>query len=217
MYRLVRCSIPEFRAYHGASTRNRINLKRIGQPFDRTQSAAHRTRGGVSIRKGARDVLDSRPLVDANHSQARVNSSLKRLNDDVSSFGMLHQISGHFADRYGECSTTHFVQFQVFRAGQNLPAGIARLARFGNFNQHLSYFQRVITTLVPSPTREEMSKSLTSRLAPPNPKPRPEPVVNPSRRAMLMSGIPGPLSSNVSRSPTRGPFKVSNCIAPPPP
>ena len=43
--------------------------------------------------------------------------------------------------------------------------------------RHAHYFQRVITTRVPSPTRDALSNSFTRRLAPPSPRPRPFPEV----------------------------------------
>ena len=47
------------------------------------------------------------------------------------------------------------------------------------------YFHRVTVTLVPSEAREITSNSFTNLFAPPKPRPKPEPVVKPSRRAKL--------------------------------
>ena len=64
-----------------------------------------------------------------------------------------------------------------------------------------TYLQRVIVTRVPLPGVDSISNSLTSRFAPPKPRPIPFPEVYPSRNARSISGIPGPASTKCARNP----------------
>src|SRR5262249_13167179 len=78
------------------------------------------------------------------------------------------------------------------------------------------YFHRVTTTLVPFPGVESMENSFIRRRAPGSPRPIPVPVVKPSLRAAVTSGMPGPSSTKVSRTPLRVPFSsVSRTASPP--
>src|SRR5918911_2311368 len=70
---------------------------------------------------------------------------------------------------------------------------------------------RTTVTRVPRPTSDSISKTSTSRFEPGSPLPRPRPVEKPSRMAALMSGMPGPLSSKMSRSPGRLAEAWSGC------
>src|ERR1700748_917138 len=54
-------------------------------------------------------------------------------------------------------------------------------------------FHLAMVTVVPLPGFESSSNSSQRRFAPPNPRPNPPPVVNPSCRARAISVIPGPL------------------------
>ena len=66
------------------------------------------------------------------------------------------------------------------------------------------------------PGVDSMENSFISRRAPGSPSPIPVPVVNPSRRAAVRSGMPGPRSSKVSRMPRRVPFSTASSRASPP-
>jgi len=82
----------------------------------------------------------------------------------------------------------------------------------------LDYRQRVITTRVPRPTVDSTSNSLTKRLAPGSPSPKPSPEVQPFVMARSISGMPGPLSSNLNRMPGLVPALItSHENVPPPP
>ena len=94
---------------------------------------------------------------------------------------------------------------------------LRNLAAFLDDDLHC-HRQRMIVTRVPLPGVDSSANSLTSRRAPPSPSPRPDPDVKPSFSASWMSSMPGPWSTNVSRSPLRGPaasWAIST--SPPPP
>src|SRR5262249_40751756 len=80
------------------------------------------------------------------------------------------------------------------------------------------HFHFVMHTRVPLPICETIANSFTNRLVPPRPNPIPPPVVYPSFSASSMSGIPGPWSVNVRRTPRRLlSLSDSRITSPPPP
>src|SRR5207248_324603 len=101
---------------------------------------------------------------------------------------MIYDVAGHLSDREGDFSTITFTHAELFGATHGSSPGFARMAGFRDVKDQLGnalfdYFHRVTVTLVPAPTVELISNSFTNRFAPPNPRPRPEPVVKPSRNA----------------------------------
>ena len=80
----------------------------------------------------------------------------------------------------------------------------------------LCYFHFVMDTSVPSPTLLRIVNSLTSRLDPLKPRPKPPPVVYPSVMASSRSGMPGPRSLKVRRKPRRVPFPTISIATLPP-
>src|SRR5581483_9442351 len=137
-------------------------------------------------------------------------------------FSVLDDVRRHF----GYCNSNRpaitFFHPDLFSQANRDPARLPSNTGVGDLQQHLTsglfaYFHRVTVTFVPTPDFESISKSLTSRFAPPSPSPKPDPVVKPSRSASEMSPMPGPLSTKTSRNPNRGPFSIIRSIAPPPP
>src|SRR5205085_1703275 len=78
-------------------------------------------------------------------------------------------------------------------------------------NPNFFYSQRTTVTRVPRPTSDSISNSSTSRREPGSPLPSPRPVEKPSRMAAAMSGMPGPASSKMSRSPARPRASAVGC------
>ena len=105
------------------------------------------------------------------------------------------------------------------REARRHPACRADLGRILDAHPDLAsgaHFHRVMVTRVPCPGVLEMSNSLTSRREPPSPSPMPMPVVKPSFNACCTSGMPGPSSSNVIRTPLRAPSSSDSSVAVPP-
>src|SRR6185369_3765428 len=108
-------------------------------------------------------------------------------DDDLPAARMLDEVGGQLGDDEADAARVRLIE--VFGAGQRdrAAARLADGAGIADVQMHPGHRQRVIVTRVPSPGREWMSNSLTSRLAPPRPSPSPPPVVNPSRMACSTS------------------------------
>src|SRR5581483_4977403 len=133
---------------------------------------------------------------------------------------MFHDVGCHFGYGNGDLPAIRVIQASELGQFRGCPASLSGVGLVHDVHCKLSvryacYFHRTTVTFVPSPTRDLTSNSFTSRFAPPRPRPKPDPVVKPSRRAKSISGIPGPWSSKINRSPTRGPFSVASSIWPP--
>src|SRR5260370_1061744 len=141
---------------------------------------------------------------------------------DLAPAAVLDQVGAELVDHEGELALLVGVEAHRAGGGQDLAARLSHLARLGDRERQRGarddHFHLVMQTRVPWPGVDVMSNSFERRRAPPRPSPRPEPVVKPSRRACGTSGMPGPLSAKVSRSPRRSPScRVSSRATPPPP
>jgi hypothetical protein len=67
---------------------------------------------------------------------------------------MLDQIGRHFRDDNGERSALALSQFHTFCQDSSMPTGLPGMRGVGYVADHLfeTYFHRVTTTFVPSPT-----------------------------------------------------------------
>src|SRR5215469_4257684 len=132
-------------------------------------------------------------MVESENTNPAVAVLSDGINHNHAGAGMLQHVGGYLRHNDGQRPSFAFAELCFFTNHGGLPSGFPRIGRIVDPSQHsLSYFQRVRATWVPRPTVEWISNSLTSRLAPPNPRPNPVPVVNPSRMANSTSGIPGP-------------------------
>src|ERR1700733_16130869 len=110
------------------------------------------------------------------------------MQNDFAASGVLEEIGASFGDDNADLLRDSLVQTHLGRHVAGRTARFRSLA--GLFNQDSDrlphdYFHLRIETLVPAPGFEEISNSCDRRLAPPNPSPRPPPLVKPSERAWL--------------------------------
>jgi len=179
--------------------RQRVHVKLCGQSLNRTQSVTGRTRSRISVFKSAAEICDSGTFVQGQYPQPGISILPNTLAKNRTRAGMLQNVGGQFGDCNRDSAALGLAKPSPFRAMKCQPPGLPCMRRVAELHKLLRglthcYFHRVTVTVVPSPTWELISNSLTNRFAPPSPNPRPEPVVKPSRRASWTSRMPGPLS-----------------------
>src|SRR5579862_1619297 len=215
-------AIPDDHAKDRAPRRPRVGLELAGLSADRTQARSPRAGGGRAVTRAIREALHPGPRIDGEHLDADRAVTGERTRDERSAPRVLEDVAHGLGcdDRHGP--GTRFPEAQALGHALQLAARGSHVARILDMDRDgLGDAQRglhfTMTTRVPFPGAESMWNSSESRLAPPNPRPRPLPVVKPSLRAFGMSGIPGPSSQNSRRMPRRPPCSSEVAITFPPP
>src|SRR5471032_169158 len=196
-----------------------MHIKDLGHTRYGAHADALRAARGEPIHQAAFQV-EALTTVDCDHFYALI---ARGAQVQLAMGGMLEDVAGKFGRHQGHAPGVGFIKTQQFGKLLGAAPGIADLADIfdqkhlgqgaGNIQVH-----RVIVTRVPSPGAVSSSNSSTRRLAPVRPRPRPLPEVQPSVRASLRSGMPGPSSRKVRRRPGRWSLSTTlQSMYPPPP
>lgn len=142
-----------------------------------------RSRARKAVPQAGFDVCHAAPAIESEEFDAAPAAVLVGAEQDFSAAAMLDEIGCKLSGN--ERNPTSIVEAEavLLRDRRRLAPGLGDLARVGGGHGDHQAFQRVIVTLVPTPTCESMENSFDRRRAPPRPRPRPEPDVKPSRRA----------------------------------
>src|SRR5262249_45052549 len=143
------------------------------------------------------DVCYAGSFIDRQKLDSRHSGALHFLKNQHAAACVLDQVGPGLGDNDRELSPLCLVKANARAQVHGEAPGLADLRRIVNGNhergiERSGHFPLVIVTRVPSPARESIVNSLTSRFAPPSPIPMPLPVVKPSVSARSTSGMPGP-------------------------
>jgi hypothetical protein len=186
---------------HRPAASLRVDVEVVAQAPDRAQSVARRAGRRATVHQRVGHVGDARPAVDGNKLDC--SDWPRRAQDEqLALLSMLREVGRQLArhDRgtvrvfFAEAGELGRVPGRVLHRRD--VAGLADVEAA----MCRAHFHRVMTTRVPAPGVDVMANSFDKRFAPDSPRPSPPVVVNPSRMASGMSAIPGPASSNASRS-----------------
>ena len=169
---------PDAAEHRGAFPWRGINIEEGTEPHYRTQARSLAADRGKAVAQALRDVGDTRPPVQSERFDTPVFGVLQGAQEELAFSGVFRHIGCELGHDDRDLLDSLLIEAQIpGQRSRNAP-GFADLARFLDWQaMHDLHIHRTMVTRVPSPGTDQMSNSLTRRLEPPSPRPRPLPVV----------------------------------------
>src|ERR1700722_4789579 len=151
----------------------------------------------MAILHGNGYIFNASAFVQRQHVDASPIPKPPGRENDLAFTGMSLNVARGFSHHDAELTQRKLVKAKRIGHRNGLPTGFSGLRHVFKVDWYCltdksHYFHLMAVMVVPMPGFESISKSCMSRLLPPRPKPRPDPLVYPSFNAKAKSGMPGP-------------------------